>query len=129
MFICTLVLCSGFAADPVIYIPDETIYAPENSGTQIRATVYSSDLNSLTVLWYHESTLIDTISDPRYSVSAEGMNLHILNIARVELAVLGRYMAVVTAGNMNRTDVVQLAFPGKLQNKKNPKCIGTNCRG
>ena len=104
-----------FAADPVIYIPDESIYAPENSRTQIRATVYSSDLNSLTVLWYHEGTLIDTASNPRYSVSAEGMSLHILNIARVEVALLGRYMAVVTVGNMNRTDVVQLAFPGKLQ--------------
>lgn len=108
-------LCSFSIADPVIYIPEETIYAPENSRVQIRATVYSSDLNSLVVTWYHEGNLIDIASNSRYFLNTEGrMNLHVLVITRVEMALLGRYKAVVTAGNRNHTDIVQLAFPGNF---------------
>lgn len=109
-------LVSIFAVDPSIYIPDETIQVLENSHLKIRATVYSSDLNSLVIKWYHEGSLISTTNDPHYSESTQGMNLHTLNIARVELSLLGKYEAVVTAhpGDRNHSDAVQLIFLGIL---------------
>ena len=99
-------------ADPAVFITEEIVFAAENSSAEISATVFTSDLNSLVIEWYHEGTLIDAASDPRYSVSAEGMSLHILNIARVEAALLGRYQVVVSTGDRNQSDAVELAFPG-----------------
>jgi hypothetical protein len=101
-----------FAADPVIYIPDETIYVSENGLAEIRAVVYSSS-DSITVAWYHEGLRINAATDTRYSVSAQGLTVHILTVTRVETALLGRYEAVVTAGGKNRSDTVQLAFFGE----------------
>jgi len=106
------VLCLPIAADPVVFITEEIIYALEGSAVEIRAAVSSSDLNSLVVEWYHEGSLINVASDSRYSLRTEGMGLRILSIASVGTDTLGRYEAVITIGNRNQTDTVLLAFPG-----------------
>ena len=67
------------------------------------------------VAWNHDGSLINTDRDSRYSVNIQEMNLYILNIPRVEVAVLGMYQAVVTAGNSDHSDTVLLAFPGKTE--------------
>jgi hypothetical protein len=97
----------------VIYISDETIYVTANGPAEIRAAVYSSSDSSFTVAWYHEGLRINAATDTRYSVSAQGLTVHILTVTRVETALLGRYEAVVTAGGRNRSDTVQLAFFGE----------------
>ena len=67
------------------------------------------------VAWYHDDSLINTDRDSRYSVNTQEMNLYILNIPRVENAVLGIYQAVVMAGNSDHSDAVLLTFPGKTE--------------
>jgi hypothetical protein len=103
--------CTTFPADPVIYIADEIIYAPENRQAEINASVYSSNTHRLA--WYHEGRLINVTSDTRYTVnSSQGFYLYTttLTITRLEATLLGRYDVTLTAGNVNHSDTVQLEF-------------------
>ena len=97
---------------------DRTVYTAENSHAQIRAQVFSSDLNGLVVSWYHEGNLINNTryNDIRYYITiTEGLSVYILNIARVQRANLGMYEAKVTSGNnISYSDFVQLEYAGTM---------------
>jgi hypothetical protein len=64
------------------------------------------------VAWYHEGRFIDVTSDTRYTVISQGFYLYIstLTITRLEAALLGRYDVMLTVGNVNHSDTVQLEF-------------------
>ena len=68
----------------------------------------------MAIAWYHEGSLINPATDSRYSVSQEE-GLYTLTVIRVVTGLLGRYVAVVTAGGRNSNDSVRLAFPGEKQ--------------
>ncbi len=44
-------------ADPAVYISDEVRYTDQGNNIPISAAIYSSNLNALSVEWYHEDTL------------------------------------------------------------------------
>ena len=79
---------------------------------EIRATVFSSNLNGLVLRWFYEGSLLDPDSNPRYSLSMEGSSLYVLTVASVGADTLGRYQAMITVGGRNKSDTVQLALPG-----------------
>ena len=102
-----------YAADPAVFIADETIYTAAGRSVNISATVYSSAQNGPAVEWRHEDSPINTTNDTHYSETTMGTSVYILTITNITVDVLGRYTAVVTVGEDTQSDSVQLAFPGK----------------
>ena len=102
-----------YAADPAVFIADETIYTAAGRSVNISATVYSSTQNGPAVEWRHEDSPINTTNDTHYSETTMGTSVYILTITNITVDVLGRYTAVVTVGEDTQSDSVQLAFPGK----------------
>jgi hypothetical protein len=93
-----------------VSIHEETVHATENNSVEIRATVYSSYISAV-VSWFYEGNPIDTVNDPRYSASNSRQGtLYTLNIARVEVTLLGRYEVVITAGGESQSDSVLLGL-------------------
>ena len=105
-----------YAADPAVFIDDETVYTAAGSSAQISATVYSSTQNGLVVEWRHEDSPISTTNDPHYSQTTMGTSVYILTITNVTVDVLGSYTAVVTVGEDTQSYSVQLAFHGMWNN-------------
>lgn len=102
-------------ADPAIYIANgTTIYVTPGRTAQITAVVYSSSQNdgSISVEWFYEDTPINTASDPLFSVTMQDTNKYALNIANVDMAVLGRYKAVVSVNGTSQNATFRLVFPG-----------------
>ncbi len=97
-----------------MYISEGIEYADQGSNIAITATISSSNLNTISVEWYHEGTLINTANNPRYSVNIENMNSRsLLNIMNVDTDILGEYTIVVNSEGRSENDSVQLVFPGK----------------
>ncbi len=103
-----------FAADPGVYITEEMQYAAQGSNVTITAIISSSNLNTTSVEWYHEGTLINTTNDNRYSLSIDIVNSRsVLNIMNVDTDILGGYTIIVNGDGRSENDSVQLVFPGK----------------
>lgn len=103
------------AAELDIDIAKDTIYTTMGSAVSIIATVYISNQTVFTILWYHNGSLINTTSNPRYSLTTEGINIHSLRVINVDTDVLGRYDVVATTeDNTSQNDTVWLMLAGEL---------------
>ncbi len=98
-----------------MYISDEVRYTDQGNDIPISAAIFSSNLNALTVEWYHEDTLINTTNNPHYSINTDIVNrVSVLNIMNVDTDILGEYTILVYNEGRNESDSLQLVLPGTV---------------
>ncbi len=108
-------LTASCIADPDAYIipvGPGSAYADRNTNTSLSLVVYTSSQSNLTIEWYFNGSIINTVDNARYSVGtdvlATGIPVHVLNIANVDEDVMGEYVAVVFVDGRNLSDSIQL---------------------
>ncbi len=100
-----------------MYISDEVRYTDQGNNIPISAAIFSSNLNALSVEWYHEDTLINTTNNPRFSINTDIVNrVSVLNIMNVDTDILGEYTILVYSEGRNESDSLQLVLPGTVYN-------------
>ena len=102
-----------YIVDPALHITEDVLYIRMGKSAEIRALVYSSSPNNLVITWHHNGIRINPTTDPRYSLSMEGMGIHVLTIRSVAVNTLGTYRAVATVEDRNQDDSILIGHQGK----------------
>ena len=74
----------------------------------ITANIFAHPIDD-SIQWFHEGSLVDPLTDTRFSINNDRRELHINN---VEESVLGTYEVVASIGNYSATDSVTVEIPG-----------------
>ncbi len=84
-------------------------YTDQGNNIPISAAIFSSNLNALSVEWYHEDTLINTTNNPHFSINTDIVSrVSVLNIMNVDTDILGEYTIIVYSEGRNERDSIEL---------------------